>query len=70
MPKPRLPSPNVRLACLFCATPLSGRGRLRRCGRCDAEFSLTRTPEGCVVGVELVNCGTPECCQRKRPSHG
>ncbi len=43
----------------------SGKGTSKDffCDGCDACFVAQRDPEGCVIGLQVIHCGTPGCCQ-------
>ncbi len=34
------------------------------CGKCGVLFRAGLDPEGCVVRLEVEQCGTPDCCRR------
>ena len=58
----------LRCYCLFCGGTLVGRLRGRdacrlACRHCHAAFVAEQNARGCLVGLRLVQCGTPDCCQ-------
>lgn len=53
--------------CLFCGKPLRRRATKWHCAGCRAIFRLCRNTRGCVVRLELDNCGAgPACCQQQK----
>ena len=64
-PKKTLRQQPGRLFCLFCGSVLTHtKGRLT-CTGCRASFIAQDNERGCLVGVELEQCGTPDCCQHR-----
>ncbi len=53
--------------CFFCGHPLEDQGRPNAlaCGGCRAVFRIERDPNGCVVRMEVQDCGTPDCCRQQ-----
>ncbi|MBI3088212.1 MAG: hypothetical protein HYY91_04935 [Candidatus Omnitrophica bacterium] len=68
-PPSRTPAPTRPQGyCVFCGEPLAGRGRggRVRCRRCRAVLLQERDRDGCLVGLRVQSCGTPDCCQGVR----
>lgn len=69
----RKPAPRrtaIRFFCLFCGSVLARAGDRLTCATCRASFRAQDNARGCLVGVALEDCGTPDCCQfePKRPA--
>ena len=58
-----------RLHCFFCGAGLeAGQPPDRfRCLKCGAVFQAETDPEGCVLRLQVSECGAEECC-RHRPN--
>ncbi|HAM40920.1 MAG TPA: hypothetical protein DD714_00230 [Candidatus Omnitrophica bacterium] len=64
---------DVVLHCLCCGGGLkpqrdASRALRLTCARCAAAFTPTFNRKRCLIAVELLDCGTPECCQRRQTS--
>ena len=56
--------------CFFCghALALSQQKDRFQCVGCQATFQGKRDPEGCLIELKVINCGTPDCCQNSTQS--
>ena len=53
--------------CFFCGEKLQpGKpaGRFS-CGKCRAVFNARRDREGCLLSLELAECGADDCCRHR-----
>lgn len=58
----------MKLHCFFCAGDLQPREADSRwsCSSCGALFRAELDPEGCVLRLEVSDCGTPDCCRHEK----
>gem|GEM_PF-4945606 len=58
---------NAALRCFFCGEELrpgKPAGRFT-CGKCRANFTARTDSEGCVLGLEVAECGAEDCCRHR-----
>ena len=57
----------LMLFCCFCGARLrGGSSSTRVCGGCGARFAMAMDQDGCVIGLRVMDCGTPECCRLRK----
>ena len=56
------------LRCFFCGNGLEPDKTPERflCGKCKAQFQAWTDPEGCVIRLEVAECGADECCRHRK----
>jgi len=57
----------AQFRCFFCGEILAETpGRSFRCPGCGARFAAQWDPDGCLVALQVTDCGTPDCCRNKQ----
>lgn len=53
--------------CFFCGDELAAGKREGsfQCLRCRAAFRARTDPEGCILALEVAECGADDCCRHK-----
>ena len=54
------------LRCFFCGGELKNEQGAYSCAGCKARFKVRTDPEGCVLGLEVAECGAEECCRHRK----